>query len=75
MVFQDHQKSAGSDPVFQYGRLVTTATNIRFLRVQRQPGYVHALPGLWLESQPRYVGRVVDALDLPGAPSDGAYVV
>ena len=76
MVFQDHQKRAGSDPVFQYERLVAlTVTNTRFLRVQRQPRYVHALPGLWLESQPRYVGRVVDALDLPGAPSDGAYIV
>jgi hypothetical protein len=76
MVFQDHWKSTGSDPVFQYEHLVAlTATNIRLLWVQRQPRYVHALPGLWLESQPHYVGHVVDALDQPGAPSDGAYVV
>jgi len=75
MVFQD-QKSTGSDLVFQYERLVALAgMNFRFLWVRRQQQYVHALPGLWLESQQRYVGRVVDDLDLPGAPSDEAGVV
>lgn len=76
MVLKDHQKSTGSDLVFQHERLVAlTVMSFRFLRVQRQQQYVRALPGLWLESQPRYVGRVVDALDLPGAPSNEKEVV
>ena len=76
MVSQDHQKSTGSDLVFQYERLVAlTGMHFRFQQVQRQQQYVHALPGLWLESQQRYVGRVVDDLDLPGAPGDEAGVV
>lgn len=76
MVLRDHQKSTGSDLVFQYERLVAlTGMKFRFLRVQRQQQYVHALPGLWLESQQHYVGRVVDALDLPGVPGDEAEVV
>lgn len=76
MALEVHQKSTGSDLVFQYERLVAlTGKNFRFLRGQRQQQYVRGLPGLWLESQPRYVGRVVDALDLPGAPSNDEEVV
>jgi len=76
MVLRDHQKSTGSDLVFRYERLVAlTGMNFRFLRVQRQQQYEHALPGLWPGSQQHYVGRVVDALDLPGAPRNEAEVV
>ena len=76
VVLKDHQRSTGSDLVFQYERLVAlTGKNFRFLQVQRQQQHVHALPGLWLGSQPRYEGRVVDALDLPGAPSNEKEVV